>query len=75
MVAHFQKLFDVPMQAGVYARMNDVYVRLAEMQNIYRSLKTSLGLSKLQLWAIPRLLHAPPFDNALYINYILSNVT
>lgn len=44
MVAHFQKLFDVPMQEGIYARMNDVYVRLAEMQNIYRSLKTSLGL-------------------------------
>ncbi|XP_072041938.1 uncharacterized protein [Amphiura filiformis] len=45
MVEHFRNLFDVPTEEGVYARMNDVYIRLAEMQNVYRSLKGVLRLN------------------------------
>ena len=52
MVAHFRNLFDVPMEEGVYARMNDVYIRLAEMQNVYRSLKGVLRLRECRLCGI-----------------------
>ena len=44
MVAHFQRLFDVPTEGGVYTRMSELYVRVGEMQNILHSLKDILGL-------------------------------
>ncbi|XP_023184973.1 centrosomal protein of 70 kDa isoform X1 [Xiphophorus maculatus] len=44
MVAHFQKLFDVPSLSGVYPRMNEVYTRLGEMTNTMRNLQNVLDL-------------------------------
>ncbi|XP_033624133.1 uncharacterized protein LOC117287739 [Asterias rubens] len=46
MVSHFQRLFDVPTDGGVYTRMNELYVRVGEMQNIIHSLKDILGLDE-----------------------------
>ncbi|XP_078581032.1 centrosomal protein of 70 kDa-like isoform X2 [Branchiostoma floridae x Branchiostoma japonicum] len=46
MVGHFQKLFDVPKLSGVYVRMNQVYSRLGEMQNMMNSLREALKLDK-----------------------------
>lgn len=46
MVAHFQKLFDVPTKEGVYTRLNDVYSRLGELMNVLHVLKDILGLGK-----------------------------
>ncbi|XP_066300102.1 centrosomal protein of 70 kDa-like [Branchiostoma lanceolatum] len=46
MVGHFQKLFDVPKLNGVYVRMNQVYSRLGEMQNMMNSLREALKLDK-----------------------------
>ncbi|XP_038076662.1 uncharacterized protein LOC119744669 [Patiria miniata] len=46
MVAHFQKLFDVPTEGGVYTRMNELYSRVGEMQNVLHSLKDILGLDE-----------------------------
>lgn len=43
-VAHFQKLFDVPSLNGVYPRMNEVYTRLGEMNNAVRNLQELLEL-------------------------------
>nr|XP_026240830.1 centrosomal protein of 70 kDa isoform X3 [Urocitellus parryii] len=43
-VAHFQKLFDVPSLNGVYPRMNEVYSRLGEMNNAMRNLQELLEL-------------------------------
>ncbi|ELW48583.1 Centrosomal protein of 70 kDa [Tupaia chinensis] len=43
-VAHFQKLFDVPSLNGVYPRMNEVYTRLGEMSNAVRNLQELLEL-------------------------------
>ncbi|KAF6312637.1 centrosomal protein 70 [Rhinolophus ferrumequinum] len=43
-VAHFQKLFDVPSLNGVYPRMNEVYTRLGEMKNAVRNLQELLEL-------------------------------
>ncbi|KAM5291847.1 centrosomal protein of 70 kDa [Ctenodactylus gundi] len=43
-VSHFQKLFDVPSLNGVYPRMNEVYVRLGEMNNAVRNLQELLEL-------------------------------
>lgn len=45
-VAHFQKLFDVPSRDGVYTRLNDVYNRLGELMNVLHVLKDILGLRK-----------------------------
>ncbi|XP_060767651.1 centrosomal protein of 70 kDa isoform X2 [Neoarius graeffei] len=44
MVSHFQKLFDVPSLRGVYLRMNKVYTRLAEMNNVMRNLRDILDM-------------------------------
>lgn len=44
MVSHFQKLFDVPSLRGVYPRMNEVYTRLAEMNNAMRNLRDILDI-------------------------------
>ncbi|XP_054882021.1 centrosomal protein of 70 kDa isoform X2 [Poeciliopsis prolifica] len=44
MVAHFQKLFDVPSLSGVYPRMNEVYTRLGELTNTMRNLQNVLDL-------------------------------
>ncbi|XP_071825036.1 uncharacterized protein [Apostichopus japonicus] len=46
MVAHFQKLFDVPTRDGVFTRLNDVYNRLGELMNVLHVLKDILGLDK-----------------------------
>ncbi|XP_078662494.1 centrosomal protein of 70 kDa-like [Branchiostoma floridae x Branchiostoma belcheri] len=46
MVGHFQKLFDVPKLNGVYVRMNQVYSRLGEMQNMMNSLREALKLDR-----------------------------
>ncbi|XP_006907261.1 centrosomal protein of 70 kDa isoform X3 [Pteropus alecto] len=43
-VSHFQKLFDVPSLNGVYPRMNEVYIRLGEMNNAVRNLQELLEL-------------------------------
>ncbi|XP_075402965.1 centrosomal protein of 70 kDa [Tenrec ecaudatus] len=43
-VSHFQKLFDVPSLNGVYPRMNEVYVRLGEMNSAVRHLQELLEL-------------------------------
>ncbi|XP_039074135.1 centrosomal protein of 70 kDa isoform X2 [Hyaena hyaena] len=43
-VSHFQKLFDVPSLNGVYPRMNEVYMRLGEMNNAVRNLQELLEL-------------------------------
>jgi len=43
-VAHFQKLFDVPNVLGVYARMSDIYRKLGETHNVMLTLKNFLGL-------------------------------
>lgn len=45
-VAHFQKLFDVPTKEGVYTRLNDVYSRLGELMNVLHVLKDILGLDR-----------------------------
>ncbi|MCI4393407.1 hypothetical protein PGIGA_G00157110 [Pangasianodon gigas] len=52
MVSHFQKLFDVPSLRGVYPRMNEVYTRLAEMNNAMRNLRDILDMDD----------RAPPSD-------------
>ncbi|MCJ8747598.1 hypothetical protein PDJAM_G00155420 [Pangasius djambal] len=52
MVSHFQKLFDVPSLRGVYPRMNEVYTRLAEMNNTMRNLRDILDMDD----------RAPPSD-------------
>ncbi|XP_053085443.1 centrosomal protein of 70 kDa isoform X2 [Pangasianodon hypophthalmus] len=52
MVSHFQKLFDVPGLRGVYPRMNEVYTRLAEMNNAMRNLRDILDMDD----------RAPPSD-------------
>ncbi|KAI5088975.1 centrosomal protein of 70 kDa isoform X2 [Silurus meridionalis] len=52
MVSHFQKLFDVPSLRGVYPRMNEVYTRLAEMNNAMRNLRDILDMDE----------RAPPGD-------------
>uniref|UniRef100_A0A8C5PWH5 Centrosomal protein of 70 kDa n=1 Tax=Leptobrachium leishanense TaxID=445787 RepID=A0A8C5PWH5_9ANUR len=44
LVAHFQKLFDVPSVSGVYPRMNEVYSKLGETCNMMRNLQCVLGL-------------------------------
>ncbi|XP_022085003.1 uncharacterized protein LOC110976223 [Acanthaster planci] len=46
MVAHFQRLFDVPTEGGVYTRMNELYSRVGEMQNVLHSLRDVLGLDE-----------------------------
>ncbi|XP_072174032.1 centrosomal protein of 70 kDa-like [Diadema setosum] len=43
-VAHFQRLFDVPTKQGSYAKMTEVYHRLEELNNILHTLKSLLGL-------------------------------
>ncbi|XP_045143402.1 centrosomal protein of 70 kDa isoform X2 [Echinops telfairi] len=43
-VSHFQKLFDVPSLNGVYPRMNEIYMRLGEMNNAVRHLQELLEL-------------------------------
>lgn len=43
-VSHFQKLFDVASLRGVYPRMNEVYTRLEEMNNVMRNLRDILDL-------------------------------
>lgn len=43
-VSHFQKLFDVPSLNGVYARMNEVYTRLGELNSAVRNLQELLEL-------------------------------
>lgn len=43
-VSHFQKLFDVPSLTGVYPRMNEVYTRLGELNNVMRTLQELLEL-------------------------------
>ncbi|XP_007945693.1 centrosomal protein of 70 kDa [Orycteropus afer afer] len=43
-VSHFQKLFDVPSLNGIYPRMNEVYIRLGEMNNAVRNLQELLEL-------------------------------
>ncbi|CAH1772478.1 unnamed protein product [Owenia fusiformis] len=43
-VEHFQNLFDVPKVSGIYPRMNDIYTRLGEMQNVIKTLRNLLGL-------------------------------
>lgn len=45
-VTHFQKLFHVPSQAGVIARMSEVCSRLEEFSNVMQSIKDSLGLGQ-----------------------------
>lgn len=47
MVAHFQKLFDVPTRDGVFTRLNDVYNRLGELMNVLHVLKDILGLGEI----------------------------
>ncbi|XP_063788882.1 centrosomal protein of 70 kDa isoform X2 [Pseudophryne corroboree] len=47
LVAHFQKLFDVPSVIGVYPRMNEVYSKLGEMNNAMKNLRSILGLDDL----------------------------
>lgn len=44
LVQHFQRLFDCPQIIGVYSRMNVVYSRYSEMQNILDSLKKILNI-------------------------------
>ena len=46
MVKHFQQLFDVPKLEGVYPRMNQVYQQTEEARNIFKHIKSSLGLGK-----------------------------
>ncbi|XP_043930938.1 centrosomal protein of 70 kDa isoform X4 [Protopterus annectens] len=43
-VSHFQTLFDVSSLNGVYPRMNEVYIKLEEMNNAMRNLRVLLGL-------------------------------
>ncbi|XP_004603000.2 centrosomal protein of 70 kDa isoform X1 [Sorex araneus] len=43
-VSHFQKLFDVPSLCGVFPRMNEVYTRLGELNNVVRYLQELLEL-------------------------------
>ncbi|KAJ1175728.1 hypothetical protein NDU88_001015 [Pleurodeles waltl] len=43
-VLHFQKLFDVTSPNGIFTRMNDVYMKLGEMNNAMRNLRNLLGL-------------------------------
>ena len=45
-VSHIQTLFDIDKVTGVYARMNDVYTRLGEAQNVMKTLNDLLGLGK-----------------------------
>ncbi|KAK3528307.1 hypothetical protein QTP86_030862, partial [Hemibagrus guttatus] len=46
MVSHFQMLFDVASIRGVYPRMNEVYTRLAEMNNAMRNLRDILDMDE-----------------------------
>ncbi|XP_074652429.1 centrosomal protein of 70 kDa-like isoform X2 [Tubulanus polymorphus] len=46
MIAHFQKLFDVPSLSGVYPRMNEIYSKLGEVHNVMHSIKTLLALDE-----------------------------
>ncbi|KAK2819501.1 hypothetical protein Q7C36_021147 [Tachysurus vachellii] len=46
MVSHFQMLFDVVSIRGVYTRMNEVYTRLAEMNNAMRNLRDILDMDE-----------------------------
>ncbi|XP_056303849.1 centrosomal protein of 70 kDa [Danio aesculapii] len=43
-VAHFQKLFDVPSLTGIYPRMTELYSKLGEMNNAMRNLRDLLDL-------------------------------
>ncbi|KAF4093421.1 hypothetical protein AMELA_G00001960 [Ameiurus melas] len=43
-VSHFQKLFDVTSLRGVYPRMNEVYTRIQEMNNVMRNLRDILDM-------------------------------
>ncbi|XP_001375700.1 centrosomal protein of 70 kDa isoform X1 [Monodelphis domestica] len=43
-VNHFQKLFDVTSLSGIYPRMNEVYIRLGEMNNAVRNIYEILEL-------------------------------
>lgn len=43
-VAHFQKLFDVKSILGIFPRMNEVYSRVGEMQNVMKTIKETLDL-------------------------------
>ncbi|XP_078538529.1 centrosomal protein of 70 kDa isoform X1 [Lissotriton helveticus] len=43
-VLHFQKLFDVTSPNGIFPRMNDIYMKLGEMNNAMRNLRNLLGI-------------------------------
>lgn len=43
-IAHFQKLFDVNSMEGIFPRMNEVYMRLGESNNLMNNLRDTLGL-------------------------------
>lgn len=45
-VAHFQKLFDINTVSGVFARMNEVYLRLGEAFNAMNNIREFLALGK-----------------------------
>ncbi|GAQ77621.1 hypothetical protein KFL_000010700 [Klebsormidium nitens] len=44
MLAHFQRLFEVPRLDGVFARINAVYSQYSEHHNFLRALRSLLGL-------------------------------
>ncbi|XP_064594792.1 centrosomal protein of 70 kDa-like [Liolophura sinensis] len=45
-VSHFQMLFEVPHIAGVFPRMNDLYTKYGEVQNVLHTLRNILGLKE-----------------------------
>nr|KAG5695849.1 hypothetical protein BaRGS_006506 [Batillaria attramentaria] len=45
-VEHFQTLFDISTVSGVLPRMNEIYRRLGEAQNVQNTLRNLLGLAE-----------------------------
>jgi len=52
-VRHFQTLFDVPNILGVYARMNGIYTKQSETNNVLTTLKYHLDLGNLCTPSLP----------------------
>eukprot|EP00761_Pharyngomonas_kirbyi_P000849 gb/GECH01000850.1/.p1 GENE.gb/GECH01000850.1/~~gb/GECH01000850.1/.p1 ORF type:complete len:878 (+),score=248.70 gb/GECH01000850.1/:1-2634(+) len=45
-ILYFQQLFDIKKLEGVVPKMNDIYRKLSEFQNVFTALKSMLDLSK-----------------------------
>ena len=51
-VEHFMRLFDVEDISGTFARMNDVYVKHAEMANVLHTVRDLLGIGKFNCYGM-----------------------